>query len=298
MAKLTVEKLISLGFVEIPNYEGYYISENGEVFSNRGRFGLSEPRLLKQCLQNGYPSVVLYKTGNKGSKGGTQTYIHRLLASAFIPKIDGKDCVNHIDGNKLNNNLNNLEWVTKAENNLHAYKNGLMKQTKYTKKQSLEVLERYHVKGQKQTEISKEMNVPINYVNDLISRGVNVKSQGLGDDIEKLLNSDLIKPITEKVKKIIWKDSQDCGCEERKAKLNNLIPYRRKVNCLTEPDYEALKPYMSPHKGSLTPNEQWQLQAIYLRVFEVKLDDSNCASCWRDIINDLRKVFNEYEVNE
>ena len=298
MEKINVEKLIDLGFVEIPNYQGYYISKKGEVYSNRGRFELSEPKLLKQGLQNGYPSVALYKTGNKGSKGGTKVYIHRLLALAFIPQIEGKDCVNHIDGNKLNNNLNNLEWVTKAENNLHAFKTGLMKQTKYTKEQSLEVLKRYHVKGQKQTEISKEMNVPINFVNDLISRGTNIKSQGLGDDIEKLLNSNLLKPLTEKVKKLIWKDSEDCNCDERKEKLNNLIPYRKKVNCLNESDYNQLTEFLKPTKGSLTPNEQWAIAGIYERVFSVKLESSNCASCWRDTLGELRKVYNEYKVND
>lgn len=121
------------------------------------------------------------------------------------------------------------------------------------------------------------------------------KAQGLGDTIEQITEVTGIKKVVEVFSKAT---GLDCGCEERKAKLNNLIPYRRKVNCLTESDYEALKPFVSPKKGSLTPNEQWQIQSIYFRVFEVKLDDSNCASCWRDIINDLRKVFNEYQVNE
>jgi hypothetical protein len=118
-------------------------------------------------------------------------------------------------------------------------------------------------------------------------------ARGLGDTIEQITEATGIKKVVETFSKVT---GVDCKCEERKAKLNNLIPYRRKVNCLTESDYEALKPFVSPKKGSLTPNEQWQIQAIYFRVFEVKLDDSNCASCWRDIINDLRKVFNEYQV--
>ena len=120
-------------------------------------------------------------------------------------------------------------------------------------------------------------------------------ARGLGDTIEQITEATGIKKVVETFSKAT---GIDCGCEERKVKLNNLIPYRRKVNCLNESDYEALKPFVSPKKGSLTPNEQWQIQAIYFRVFEVKLDDSNCASCWRDIINDLRKVFNEYNKNE
>ncbi|MDN6519214.1 MAG: HNH endonuclease, partial [Enterococcus sp.] len=51
--------------------------------------------------------------------------VHRLVAEAFIPKVENKDCVNHIDGNPSNNYLNNLEWCNHAENLFHAYKNKL-----------------------------------------------------------------------------------------------------------------------------------------------------------------------------
>ena len=118
-------------------------------------------------------------------------------------------------------------------------------------------------------------------------------ARGLGDTIEQITEATGIKKVVETFSKAT---GIDCKCEERKIKLNNLIPYRRKVNCLTESDYEALKQYISPKKGSLTPNEQWEIQGIYFRVFEVKIDGSNCSSCWRDIISDLRKVFNEYDL--
>ena len=163
---------------EIPNYEGYYIAKTGQVFSTRGRWGTEAPKELKQTPQNGYPSVSLYKTGNKGSGYGDTVYVHRLLAEAFMPLIDGKTFVNHKDGNKENNSLDNLEWVTQQENNLHAFQNGLMTQLKYTKEQHLEVLERYHVKGEKQSEIAREMNVPSDFVQDLISRGRGVRPPG------------------------------------------------------------------------------------------------------------------------
>ena len=120
-------------------------------------------------------------------------------------------------------------------------------------------------------------------------------SKGLGDTIEKITEATGIKAAVEVFNKLT---GTDCGCEERKAKLNNLIPYRRKVNCLTESDYNMLSEFMKPTKGSLTPNEQWTIQAIYERVFEVKIQHSNCGSCWRDTISDLRKVYNEYKVND
>jgi DNA polymerase III alpha subunit len=120
-------------------------------------------------------------------------------------------------------------------------------------------------------------------------------SKGLGDTIEKITEATGIKKAVEIFAKAT---GIDCGCEERKTKLNNLIPYRRKVNCLNESDYNQLTEFLKPNKGSLTPNEQWTIAAIYERVFEIKLQHSNCASCWRDTLSDLRKVHNEYKVND
>jgi DNA polymerase III alpha subunit len=120
-------------------------------------------------------------------------------------------------------------------------------------------------------------------------------SKGLGDTIEKITEATGIKKAVEIFAKAT---GIDCGCEERKTKLNNLIPYRRKVNCLNESDYNQLTEFLKPNKGSLTPNEQWTIAAIYERVFEIKLQHSNCASCWRYTLSDLRKVYNEYKVND
>lgn len=53
--------------------------------------------------------------------------LHRLIAEAFIPNPENKRCINHKNGNKLDNRLENLEWVTHGENNLHAYRTGLKK---------------------------------------------------------------------------------------------------------------------------------------------------------------------------
>lgn len=54
-------------------------------------------------------------------------YVHRVVATAFIPNPDNKPTVNHIDGNPLNNNVWNLEWATYSENEKHAYRTGLMR---------------------------------------------------------------------------------------------------------------------------------------------------------------------------
>jgi hypothetical protein len=78
-------------------------------------------------------------------------YVHRLVALAFISNPNKKPCVNHIDGNKLNNNVNNLEWITAKENTNHAYKNGLMN------------LERKHKECNKKIFIKQE-NVVIKHI--------------------------------------------------------------------------------------------------------------------------------------
>ena len=103
--------------IEIKNYPKYAINKNGEVWSYKYK------KYLKPYLRAGYLSVQLYE--NKIVKWHL---IHRLLAQTFIPNPHNKLQVNHIDGNKLNNDINNLEWVTTQENMKHAWKLGLYKQ--------------------------------------------------------------------------------------------------------------------------------------------------------------------------
>ena len=117
------------------------------------------------------------------------------------------------------------------------------------------------------------------------------QSKGLGDTIEKITEATGIKAVVEKFSEVT---GIDCGCEERKEKLNNLISYRKKVNCLNESDYNQLTEFLKPNKGSLTPNEQWAIAGIYERVFSVKLESSNCSSCWREVLGELRRVYDTY----
>ncbi|MFA5382237.1 MAG: NUMOD4 motif-containing HNH endonuclease [Candidatus Micrarchaeia archaeon] len=101
---------------DIKGFEGAY------QISNRGRLKSFKFIKLGRILSNkngkgGYLSVVLQCNGKIRC-----TRLHRLVAEAFIPNSKNKDEVNHIDGNKQNNYVENLEWVTKSENVLHAIK--------------------------------------------------------------------------------------------------------------------------------------------------------------------------------
>jgi len=106
----------------IKGYEGLYaIAKNGRVWSYPKRCSSKKGKFLKQGINaRGYSQVVLYKEGDHKN-----LTIHRLLASTFIPNTDNKPEVNHIDGIKIHNELYNLEWVTKSENQKHASDTGL-----------------------------------------------------------------------------------------------------------------------------------------------------------------------------
>lgn len=118
------------------------------------------------------------------------------------------------------------------------------------------------------------------------------KPKGLGDTIENITEATGIKAAVELFSKTT---GIDCGCDERKEKLNNLISYRRNVNCLKEDEYLFLKVLYDTNVNQLTPKQQFKIQDIYFNVFNEKLEDSNCSSCWRDILGDLRKVYNTYD---
>lgn len=109
---------------DINGYEGYYqISSQGNVRSVDRFDGVHDRKgtVIKPNLkQNGYLQVGLRKHNTRKWFG-----VHRLVAIHFIENPNNKPQVNHIDGNKQNNTIENLEWVTEKENQTHAAKRGL-----------------------------------------------------------------------------------------------------------------------------------------------------------------------------
>lgn len=103
-------------WLDVVGYEGLYqVSDHGRVRRNGHIKAVSVDH-------GGYVTVSLSR------KSKQQTLkVHRLVALAFIPNPEHKKTVNHIDGNKQNNSINNLEWATHGENHKHAYRTGLKK---------------------------------------------------------------------------------------------------------------------------------------------------------------------------
>ena len=121
------------------------------------------------------------------------------------------------------------------------------------------------------------------------------KAKGFGDTIEAITEATGIKAVVEVFSKAT---GIDCGCDKRKETLNKLFPYNSNINCLTEADYNLLTTFLDPLKNTLTPDEQKIVSDIYFNVFNFRLQLSSCGSCWKGKIDELRKVYNEYKLND
>ena len=114
------------------------------------------------------------------------------------------------------------------------------------------------------------------------------RSKGLGDTIAKITEATGI------AKAVEWLAGEDCGCDERRKRLNELFPYR-KPECLTETEAEFLGGFYTTYKSTVTHEQQLQLNAIFNRVFHAKKKTSTCAPCVRQVVQDLEQVYKEYK---
>lgn len=107
---------------DIIGYEGLYqVSNLGNIKSlGNGGTHKTERILSQKITRFGYKTVILHKNGVR-----KDCRVHRLVAYAFLPNDDDTLVVNHKDGDKCNNRVENLEWCTQSDNVIHAYENNL-----------------------------------------------------------------------------------------------------------------------------------------------------------------------------
>lgn len=120
---------------DIEGFDNYQVSNFGNVKSKGKYVPYIDGRSGKKCQRWAKPTVLKWTVGTSGYPT-THIYnevperhtvmIHRLVAKHFLDPVEGKDFVNHIDGDKTNNHISNLEWVTKSENTIHAMENKLL----------------------------------------------------------------------------------------------------------------------------------------------------------------------------
>lgn len=172
-------------FVDVQGYEDLYkISNTGIVIRKETVFGdiNNRKRVFPQKIvkpsatNNGYLELNLRK--NKKSK----RYLHhRLMAETFIPNPENKPFVNHKDGNKQNNSIENLEWVTPSENNKHAFDTNLKEISNYQKTiaaiffqkfsyEEINKINQLYKNGKTQKEIAEIYNVKQGCISDIINK--------------------------------------------------------------------------------------------------------------------------------
>ena len=113
-------------------------------------------------------------------------------------------------------------------------------------------------------------------------------SQGLGDTIEKITTATGIK------KAVKFLAGEDCGCDARKEKLNEIFRYT-KPECLTEDEYNYLSKVFSEGGSTIPQAQQLRMNTIYNRVFHANKKTTSCGRCFRSTYNELKTLMNEYK---
>jgi hypothetical protein len=153
---------------DIPGYETLYQASNlgriKRILFKNNIVTKKENKILKTRInKNNREQIMLYKNGKR--KNMT---VHRLVASAFLENPNNYPEVNHIDGNSLNNNVNNLEWCTKQYNMKHAYDNNLTHVKEYNKKMSKPIIRSDGIKYHNAYAAAKDLGVTVFAVRDVL----------------------------------------------------------------------------------------------------------------------------------
>lgn len=161
-----------IGYIPIiADVEDYIINEQGDIIS----FKRSQPRKLVRSIdKDGYIKVNITSKDGKNRR----TFLHRLIAQTFIPNPENKSQVNHIDGIKTNNSINNLEWCTSKENVIHAVKTKLRIAnygsahgiSKLTEANILEIRAKYIPRQYTLLSLANEYNVSFQTISEIVNR--------------------------------------------------------------------------------------------------------------------------------
>lgn len=172
---------------DIKNYNNYEVSNLGRLRSkdreivrkDNVKIRVKSIILKPQTTRKGYLRVPIYN--DKGIKMGI---IHRLVAEAFIPNPKHLPQVNHIDGNKLNNNVENLEWCNNQYNQLHAIKIGLVNHSKKVIQLSKE--NKIINKWESITKASETLNIDKTHIGQ-VCKGIRKTAGGFKWEFEVML---------------------------------------------------------------------------------------------------------------
>lgn len=166
---------------EVVGYEGLYkVSNTGEIKSPEGKITYTKrhgrrvwkERIMKQKKhKDGTCRVNLWKDGKPSTH-----LVHRLVAYAFIPLEEDKEFINHKDGSRLNNHVDNLEWCTYKENANHAFDTGLMSSNEKVKLINKETGETYYFRSK--AKASEFLGRNKGYISDKLIKGVSGGIEG------------------------------------------------------------------------------------------------------------------------
>lgn len=116
-------------------------------------------------------------------------------------------------------------------------------------------------------------------------------SIGLGDTIQKVTKATGIEALVKFI------GGEDCGCTERKEKLNKIFPYRKPL-CMTQHEYEWFTHFKSVNNTTLAPMEADKIAVMWSRIFQSKRIQKPCScnpKAWQTMINELTQVYETYE---
>lgn len=148
----------------------YVVSGCGRVFSLQRKGAWLSRELVPQINHNGYEKVTLTKEGKR-----KYAFVHRIVAENFIENDLDKKTVNHKDGNKRNNTVENLEWATHSENRQHAIDNNLGKiakgsdMSKVLKEEDVLEIVSLRKKGMKYKDIAMLFNRPKSTIQSILN---------------------------------------------------------------------------------------------------------------------------------